>query len=146
VFAIGKTLAEYNRPVSNASPRPVVLVVEDNEQSATLIRHCLEQDGFDVHQVADGRQALAVIAGGMRPPALVTLDIDLPHARGEDLMMQIKTTPGWEDVPVIMVTATPKSADTAWAVRTGAQAYLVKPFKPAELLAAARKLTAREAE
>ena len=59
--------------------------------------------------------------------------------------MQIKTTAGWERVPVIMVTATPKSVDTAWAVRTGAKAYLVKPFKPEDLLATVRKLTAQRA-
>jgi len=122
--------------------KPVVLVVEDDEHMALLIRHCLEQDGYDVRHAADGRQALVMVAV-MAPPALVTLDLGLPHAKGDDLMMQIRTTAGWENVPVIMVTATPKSADTTWAVRTGSQAYLVKPFKPAELLAVVHKLAAK---
>jgi twitching motility two-component system response regulator PilH len=124
--------------------KPVVLVVEDDDQTAVFIRHFLEQEGYEVRQAADGKEALEVIAS-MPPPALVTLDIDLPHARGDDLMMQIKTTAGWERVPVIMVTATPKSVDTTWAVRTGAKAYLVKPFKPEDLLATVRKLTAKSA-
>ena len=122
--------------------KPVVLVVEDDDQTALFIRHFLEQDGYEVRQAADGRQVLALIAE-KKPPALITLDIDLPHASGDELMMQIKTTPGWERVPVIMVTATPKSPDTPWALKAGAKAYLVKPFKPAELLAAARKLIAK---
>lgn len=122
--------------------KPVVLVVEDDDQTAVFIRHFLEQEGYEVRQAADGKEALEVIAS-MAPPALVTLDIDLPHARGDDLMMQIKTTAGWERVPVIMVTATPKSVNTTWAVKAGAKAYLVKPFKPAELLDTVRKLTAK---
>ena len=119
--------------------KKVVLVVEDDDQTALFIRHFLEQDGYEVRQATDGRQALAVIAE-MKPPALITLDIDLPHASGDELMMQIKTTPGWERVPVVMVTATPKSVNTPWALKAGAKAYLVKPFKPGELLETVRKL------
>jgi DNA-binding response OmpR family regulator len=127
---------------SEVKKKPVVLVVEDDDQTALFIRHFLEQDGYEVRQAADGKEALEAIAG-MPPPALVTLDIDLPHAKGDELMLQIKTRPGWERVPVIMVTATPKSVDTTWAVRTGAKAYLVKPFKPAELLDTVRKLVSK---
>jgi hypothetical protein len=46
----------------------------------------------------------------MAPPALVTLDLDLPHARFDELMLKIKTTAGWEAVRVLMLTATPNSA------------------------------------
>ena len=122
------------------SAKPVALVVEDDDQTAVFISHFLEAEGFAVEQAADGKQALELIAG-MPPPALVTLDLDLPHATGDELMMQIKTTAGWERVPVLMLTATPKSAQTPWAVRTGARAYLAKPFTPAQLLEAVRKVT-----
>jgi DNA-binding response OmpR family regulator len=125
-----------------AEGKPVVLVVEDDDQTALFIRHFLESDGYAVRQAASGKAA-AVLIAQMPPPALITLDIDLPDTRGDELMMQFKTTPGWDRVPVMMVTATPKSAETPWALRTGAKAYLVKPFKPAELLEAARKLIAK---
>jgi DNA-binding response OmpR family regulator len=131
--------------MGGAPDKKLILVVEDDDQTALFIRHFLEQDGFEVVQAADGRQALAVIAE-MEPPALITLDIDLPHTSGDELMMQIKTQPGWERVPVVMVTATPKSANTPWAVKAGAKAYLVKPFKPAELLETVKKLIARSAQ
>jgi DNA-binding response OmpR family regulator len=122
--------------------KPLILVVEDDDQTALFIRHFLEQDGYEVRQAADGRQALSLIAE-MQPPALITLDIDLPHASGDELMMQIKTTAGWERVPVVMVTATPKTPQTSWALKTGSKAYLVKPFKPDELLQTVRKLLKR---
>ena len=63
--------------------KPVVLVVEDDDQTALFIRHFLEEAGYEVRQAGDGKEAADAIAQ-MPPPALVTLDIDLPHARGED--------------------------------------------------------------
>jgi twitching motility two-component system response regulator PilH len=117
-----------------------ILVVEDDDQIALFIRHFLEQGGYEVRVAADGKTAGELI-GGSEPPSLVTLDIDLPHASGDELMLKIKTTPGWERVPVVMVTATPRTDDSTWAVKKGAKAYLVKPFKPEELVETVRRLT-----
>jgi len=124
-----------------AARKTLVLVVEDDDQTALFIRHFLEGAGYEVRVAADGKEAEALI-GHVDPPGVVTLDIDLPHARGDELMLKIKTTPGWERVPVIMVTATPKTEDSTWAVKKGAKGYLVKPFKPEELLETVRRLTA----
>lgn len=124
-----------------AEKKPLVLVIEDDDQIALFIRHVLERSGYEVRVAADGKEAEALI-GHIEPPSVVTLDIDLPHASGDELMLRIKTTPGWERVRVIMVTATPKTADTTWAVKTGARAYLVKPFKPEELIETVGRLSA----
>ena len=124
-----------------AAKKPLVLVIEDDDQTALFIRHFLEAGGFEVRVAADGKEADALI-GGIEPPGVVTLDIDLPHASGDELMLKIKTTPGWDRVPVIMVTAKPMTEDSTWAVKKGAKAYLVKPFKPAELLELVRRLSA----
>ena len=122
--------------------KPTVLVVEDDEATAKLIGLVLEYEGFEVQHAADGLEAKVFITS--KPaPALVTLDIELPHAKGEELMMLIKTTPGWERVPVVMITQTRK-ADSAWAVRKGAKGHLAKPFQPEELLKAVRKLIPRK--
>ena len=121
--------------------KPQVLVIEDDDQTALFIRHFLESGGYEVLVAGDGKEATALI-GRSPPPSVVTLDIDLPHASGDELMVKIKTTPGWERVPVIMVTATPKTDDSTWAVKKGAKGYLVKPFKPEELLDAVRRVTA----
>jgi twitching motility two-component system response regulator PilH len=125
----------------SAAKRQQILVIEDDDQIALFIRHFLERGGYGVRVAADGKEAGELI-GGIEPPSLVTLDIDLPHARGDELMLKIKTTPGWERIPVVMVTATPKTDDSTWAVKKGAKAYLVKPFKPEDLLETVRRLTA----
>ena len=122
--------------------KPTILVVEDDEDVVKLIRLVLEFEGFEVKHAGDGLEAMAFIAS-QPAPALVTLDIELPHAKGDEVMMLIKTSPGWQRVPVVMITATPKT-DSAWAVRSGAKGYLVKPFQPADLLACVRKLLPRK--
>ena len=119
--------------------KPAVLVVEDDDQVAYLIQFILEQDGYRVQRAADGRAAQQIITG-MAPPALVTLDITLPHMQGDELIVLIKSQPGWEQVPVLMVTAKPKDKDMAWAIKSGAQGYIVKPFKPEQLREQVRKL------
>jgi DNA-binding response OmpR family regulator len=125
--------------MSSDAARPAILVVEDDDQIAHLIRYILEQEGYEVKHAADGKSALALIGGGMAPPALVTLDIALPDMTGVELILQIKDTAGWERVPIVMVTAQPKDKDVNWAIKSGARAYIVKPFKPEELRDCVRK-------
>ena len=110
--------------------KPVVLIVEDDDQIAYLMQYVLEQDGWAVHRAADGKEAKELI-GRLAPPALVTLDIYLPDTTGVALILEVKGTPGWEHVPIIMVTGKPKDDEVNWAIQTGAKAYLVKPIKPA---------------
>src|SRR5258706_16371345 len=115
-----------------------ILVVEDDDQTALFIQHVLEGAGHQVSCATDGKQAADLIARSAAPD-LVTLDVDLPHESGDTLMMKIKTTDGWDRVPVVMITRQ-KKLDSTWAVKSGAKAYLVKPFKPDELLETVARL------
>jgi len=117
-----------------------ILVIEDDAQTAQWMRFMLEKDGWTVHHAADGKAAKAAIAGGAAMPWLITLDLGLPDASGVDLMVEIKGTPGWQRVPVVVVTATPKDENVNWAITKGARAYLVKPFNPEELQATVKRL------
>lgn len=119
--------------------KAAALIVEDDDDMAALMRHVLEKDGWTVHRAKDGKGAKDLISRLM-PPALVTLDIFLPDASGVDLILHVKGTPGWERVPIVMVTGKPKDKDVNWAIRSGAKAYLVKPFKPEELRGCVRRV------
>ena len=127
-----------------AQAKSRILVIEDDDQTALFIQHALERAGYEVSFATDGRKAADLI-GHMPIPDLITLDIDLPYATGDELMLKIKTTEGWERVPVVMVTRKPKTVETTWAVKTGARAYLVKPFKPEQLIECVGKLVAKQA-
>ena len=119
---------------------PTVLVVEDNNEIAFLIKFLLEREGFGVELASDGRAAEQIIAT-MSPPHLVMLDIMLPYVDGMQLLAQIRSRKEWERVPVIMLTAKSQEREIVRALEAGASDYVVKPFQPNELLARVRRLT-----
>lgn len=125
-----------------AGARRTALVVEDDDQIVHILRFILEREGFAVHAAADGRGAEKLI-DTLAPPAIVTLDVMLPHADGYELLARIRVRPGWEAVPVILLTARSQAKDIVRALDAGANDYLVKPFKPEELRARVRRLVKR---
>lgn len=115
------------------------LVAEDDEQLAYILRFILEREGFEVHAAPDGRTAKQFIAT-LPPPAIVLLDVMLPHVNGYELLAQLRATAGWQAVPVIMLTARSQEQDIVHGLEAGANDYMVKPFKPEELRARIRRL------
>jgi DNA-binding response OmpR family regulator len=128
----------------NSDNKSAILIVEDDDDMAALMRLILEKDGWTVHRAVDGKGAKKLMAR-LAPPALVTLDIFLPDISGVDLILHVRNTPGWEQVPIMMVTAKPRGKDVNWAIKCGATAYLAKPFKKEELRDFVRR-TARQEE
>jgi CheY-like chemotaxis protein len=80
----------------------------------------------------DGKSALASISSD--PPDLVILDIMLPGIDGFEVCRQIKGNPATRDIPVVMLTAKKSAADVALGEQVGANAYLTKPFKSAQVM------------
>lgn len=116
-----------------------ILMVEDEEDIAFLIRYMLERHGFVVDHAADGRQALEHFAQA-EPPDLTLMDIMLPYHDGLELIERLRAQPGWESVPVLMLTAKTREVDIVRALELGADDYVTKPFQPEELLARIRRL------
>lgn len=119
-----------------------ILMVEDEEDIAFLIRFMLERHGFIVDHAADGRQALEKLASSS-PPDLTLMDIMLPYHDGLELIERLRVQPGWESVPVLMLTAKAREVDIVRALELGADDYVTKPFQPEELLARIRRLLRR---
>lgn len=115
------------------------LVIEDEEHIARLLQFILERDGYTVHVARDGLAARALVAS-LDPPAVITIDVMLPYVDGYQLLSEMRARPGWEKLPVIMVTAKSQEKDIVRALDGGANDYLVKPFKPEELRARVRRL------
>jgi DNA-binding response OmpR family regulator len=119
-----------------------VLMVEDEEDIAYIVRFLLERHGFAVEHVADGRAALARIREGACPD-LVLMDLMLPFHDGLELVERLRAQHGWSAVPVLMLTAKAREADIVRALELGADDYVTKPFQPEELLARIRRLLRR---
>jgi DNA-binding response OmpR family regulator len=124
-------------PTAEGSRR-TVLVVEDNAIIVTLLRHLLERRGYQVETAGDGRAAVARL--NEAPPGLVLLDVMLPFTDGFEVIRQMRATPGWSEVPVIMLTAKAQERNVVRALDAGANDYVIKPFKPEELAARVRRL------
>ncbi len=116
-----------------------ILMVEDEEDIAFLIRYMLERHGFVVEHAADGRQTLEHFAQA-EPPDLTLMDIMLPYHDGLELIERLRAQPGWGSVPVLMLTAKAREVDIVRALELGADDYVTKPFQPEELLARIRRL------
>ncbi len=119
-----------------------ILMVEDDEDIAFLIRFMLERQGFAVDHAADGRQAIDYI-NSSHAPDLVLMDIMLPYHDGLELLENLRGQDGWQSVPVLMLTAKAREADIVRALELGADDYVTKPFQPEELLARIRRFIRR---
>ena len=114
--------------------KPTLLHVEDEEDTANLVRLIMEAKGCQVMHAADGREAQHLISS-MPPPMLVLLDIQLPHVNGVKVLDMIRTTPGWDDVPVVMLTAVADEHTVREVFSLNVTDYVLKPFKPEVLVA-----------
>jgi two-component system response regulator MtrA len=110
-----------------------VLVVDDDTALAEMLGIVLRTEGFEPVFCADGAKALAVFRESK--PDLVLLDLMLPGRDGIDVCRSIRAESG---VPIVMLTAKTDTVDVVLGLESGADDYVVKPFKPKELVARVR--------
>ena len=109
-----------------------VVIVEDDEMIADVVRITLSLEGYNVTHVSDGAAALSTIT--MSPPDIVILDLMLPHIDGWEVLNQMRANPATADIPVIVMTAKAMPADEIRSYNLGASAYIRKPFLPQEMI------------
>src|SRR5579864_1487691 len=110
----------------NESVRPVIFVVEDEEDIARLISHNLQAAGFEVQSFVSGA---SVLAGAVREmPSLFLLDVMLPGTDGFELCRHIRQTPALPAPPIILLTPTPSDADPVKGLDLGGAAYITNPL------------------
>jgi two-component system response regulator MprA len=115
-----------------------VLVVEDDEEIADVVRRALRQEGHQVRTAGDGVEALSVADEFV--PDLVVLDLGLPRLDGVEVTERLRAE---SDVPILILTARAETEDRVGGLDSGADDYLVKPFELSELLARTRALMRR---
>src|SRR6188768_2831056 len=113
--------------------RARVLVVDDDPALAEMLGIVLRSEGFLPSFVADGERALAAFREAR--PDIVLLDLMLPGMSGIDVCRAIRAEAG---VPIVMLTAKSDTVDVVLGLESGADDYVVKPFKPKELVARIR--------
>ena len=115
-----------------------ILLVEDEEDIAALVRAYLERDGFRVLWATRGTDGLAELE--RNDVRLAILDLQLPDADGFDICRAIRTS---SRLPVVMLTARDEEVDRVTGLELGADDYVTKPFSPRELTARVRAVLRR---
>lgn len=118
-----------------------ILIVEDDESVATLVKHALAEEGHTVRWARNAFQAEGLLR--RYPPDLVILDRHLPDKDGLELCREIRRDAKLSALPVLFLTAKKSLVDKVTGLRIGGDDYLVKPFDPAELVARIESLLRR---
>ena len=118
--------------------RPQILLAEDEEHIAKLVAFKLEREGYEVTIARNGKEAIDRLL--LKPWKLLILDVMMPICDGWQVLKQARATPSLASVPVVMLTAKSYQQDMANAAELGATQFIKKPFEPAHLAAAVRKL------
>ncbi|MEH1898599.1 MAG: response regulator [Nostoc sp.] len=122
-----------------SEPQVIILHVDDNEANRYIVSRILQNAGFTVVEAATGAAGLKAVVE--HQPALVVLDVKLPDIGGFEVCRQIKANPETAFIPVLHLSASfIQSQDKAEGLDSGADAYLVQPVEPIELLATVRSL------
>lgn len=118
-----------------------VLLIEDEDSIAEMLRTLFERDGFRLVHAPDGETGLQWLND--RPPRIVLLDLNLGDMDGVEVCRRIRAA---SDIPVIMLTARDSEVDKVVGLELGADDYITKPFSPRELLARVKAVLRRSEE
>jgi len=121
-----------------------ILVVEDDEDIMELISFNLKKEGYSVVKAITGEEALKQAQSAS--PDIVLLDVMLPEIDGLEVCRNLKSDTKTKNIPVIMVTAKGEESDVVAGLELGAEDYIVKPFRPKELVARVRAVLRRKSQ
>ncbi|MBP5987324.1 MAG: two-component system response regulator KdpE [Azonexus sp.] len=121
-----------------STPKPRVLLIEDEKTIRRFVRVAVEEEGCAV--VEAETLAGGLIEAGVQKPDLLILDLGLPDGNGIDLIRDLR---GWSEVPILILSARAQENDKIDALDAGADDYLTKPFSVGELRARVRALLRR---
>src|SRR5881396_1288118 len=109
----------------------VIVVMEDDAGTRMLVASVLKKDGHEVLAAEDGVQGLALVRGQV--PDLVISDVQMPGLNGFDMLAQMRSDANVAAIPVILLTSLQERAHIRIGMTTGADDYITKPFRAAEL-------------
>jgi DNA-binding response OmpR family regulator len=115
-----------------------ILIVDDEPNIVISLEYLMKREGFAVETAGDGEAALKVMAE--RAPDLVILDVMLPKMNGFEVCQQIRASPEWRGMRILMLTARGRDREIAKGLGLGADAYVTKPFSTSDLVAQVKQL------
>jgi two-component system cell cycle response regulator DivK len=120
-----------------------ILYVEDNLDNRTLVRRILLSEDYNLLEAVNATDALEVLK--TEKPDLILMDINMPDMDGYTLTAKIKTTPGFESVPILALTANVMRGDKEKVLEAGCDGYIQKPIDFDEIVREVERFIARSA-
>lgn len=115
-----------------------VLIVDDLASERQMIGSVMLEAGFEIIKASDGCEAVKL--SEEKKLDLVVLDIVMPKMNGFEVVRELRSNPKTEKVPVILCSQKNTEIDRVWGMEQGADAYLIKPFEPKQLIDIAQRL------
>ena len=115
-----------------------VLVVDDSSSVRQVVSIALKSAGYDVTEACDGKDALTKLNG--QKVHLIISDVNMPNMDGITFVKEVKKLPNYKFTPIIILTTESQDEKKREGQAAGARAWVVKPFQPAQMLAAVAKL------
>ena len=115
-----------------------IMVVDDSASVRQVVGIALKGAGYDVFEGCDGKDALSKLQG--QKVHLIISDVNMPNMDGISFVKAVKQLPNYKFTPIIMLTTESQEEKKREGQAAGAKAWVVKPFKPEQLLGAVQKL------
>lgn len=115
-----------------------IMIIDDSASIRQVVNLTLRKVGYDVIEACDGEDALSKLRG--QKINLIVCDVNMPKMDGITFLKNLKALPGYKFTPVIMLTTESQEAKKQEGKLAGAKAWVVKPFKPEQMLEAVSKL------
>jgi two-component system, chemotaxis family, chemotaxis protein CheY len=115
-----------------------ILIVDDSASLRQVVSIALKGAGYDVMEACDGQDALSKLNG--QKVHLIISDVNMPNMDGITFVTEAKKLPAYKFTPIIMLTTEAGESKKLAGQAAGAKAWVVKPFQPAQMLAAVSKL------
>lgn len=116
----------------------VIMSVDDSASVRQMVSFTLKQAGYTVLEASDGRDALARINGS--GAQMVLTDLNMPNMDGIELIRHLRAHPCCKFIPIVMLTTESQADKKQEGKAAGATGWIVKPFKPEQLLAVVKKV------
>ena len=115
-----------------------ILIVDDSASVRQVVSIALRGAGYDVMEGCDGKDALSKLQG--QKVHMIISDVNMPNMDGISLVKAVKQLPAYKFTPIVMLTTESQEAKKREGQEAGAKAWIVKPFKPDQLLGVVQKL------
>ncbi|SDB03183.1 two-component system, chemotaxis family, response regulator CheY [Desulfonatronum thiosulfatophilum] len=114
-----------------------IMTVDDSSSVRQMVGFTLKDAGYEVIEAVDGKDALGKLSGTVD---MIITDLNMPNMDGIELIRQVRALPAYKFVPIVMLTTESQAEKKQVGKDAGATGWIVKPFKPEQLLAVVKKV------